>query len=70
MKRAHITEVRPTRPEDGVFLASCAWVAADSTGRRFGGDGEVEARELAEQYNHPTHTRHERGRVSHPARTA
>jgi len=53
MKRATVIEVRPVRPEDGPFLASCAWVAIDSTGRKFGGDTETDARARAEQYNQP-----------------
>jgi hypothetical protein len=65
-RHATVVEVRTTRAEDGEFLAPCAWLATDSTGRRFGGDSEVEARELAAQYNNPTHTKRERGRVSHP----
>lgn len=69
MKRAHVTEVRPTRPEEGEFFASCTWLAIDSRGYRFGGTSEVEARELLEQYHNPTHARRERGRVSHPERT-
>lgn len=51
MKRAHITEVRQTKPEDGPFLAdNCAWVAIDSAGRKFGGDTEADARHMAESY--------------------
>jgi hypothetical protein len=69
MKRTTITEVRPTRESDGEFFASCTWIATDSTGRRFGSDSEVAARELADEYNAPRHTSRERGRVSHPDRS-
>jgi hypothetical protein len=69
MRRAHVIEVRPAKPEDGAFLADhCAWVATDSAGRRFGADTEIEARQWAEDYNNPSHTSRERGRVSHPTR--
>jgi len=53
VKRAHITEVRPTRPEDGEFFATTTWLAFDSAGRRFGSTSEAEARDLAEAYNAP-----------------
>lgn len=66
MKRATVTEVRPTRPQDGAFLCECAWVAVDSRGYSFAADTEREARELAEEYHHPRHTSRERGRVAHP----
>jgi hypothetical protein len=40
------------RADDGPFFIGCRWVAVDSAGRRFGGDTEQEAREMAERYNH------------------
>ncbi len=51
MKPARIVEVRPKRPQDGEFFATCAWIAIDSYGRRFGHHSEAEARKLAEDYN-------------------
>lgn len=54
MKPATIAEVRPVRADDGhLLLASCAWVAIDTKGRRFGGDTADHARRLATSYNHP-----------------
>jgi hypothetical protein len=50
-KRTTITEVRPTRPDDGEFFAAMTWLAIDSTGRRFGSTSEREARSMAEKYN-------------------
>lgn len=68
MKWATLIEVRPVKRTDGVFLSRCKWVAIDSTGRRYGGDTELEARTLCEKYNSPTHASKEKGRVSWTAR--
>lgn len=76
MKRAIITEVRPIDDRDSErtreFMADggCTWLAIDSRGYQFGSTSEREARALAEQYHKPTHTSRERGRVSHPDRSA
>jgi hypothetical protein len=55
MKRPHITEVRPTRPEDGEFFTQHGrtWLAINSLGYRFGSDSEAGARELADEYHNP-----------------
>ena len=68
MRRPTIIEVRPNRADDGEFFNTrgTLWIATNSLGYRFGGDTELGARELAEQYHNPTHAKRERGRVSHP----
>ena len=53
MKRPTITDVRPTRPEDGEFFTArgCTWIAVNSLGYRFGSDSAAAARQMAEDYS-------------------